>query len=208
MNYRKIGYVVGCWLIFYFFSITYNMSVMVRFDAAVSRFVQSFRNPALSDWFLFMTTFGSMRVYIPLSILLLVYLVIHKRFLSALLTVVSLYGADYMNYLLKSWYERPRPDVQTLITAAGYSFPSGHAMNATAFLGFVSYLAITEYRLTLRLKIILIVISSFIIFSIGLSRVYLGVHYPTDVLAGMIAGCGWLLLCTLFHSMMRRDKLQ
>lgn len=90
--------------------------------------------------------------------------------------------------MLKLWYERARPDVTQLVTATGYSFPSGHTMNATAFLGFIAYVTITEDRISLHKKLLIIFIASFVVLSISVSRIYLGVHYPSDILAGWAAG--------------------
>lgn len=203
MNLQMIRYAVLSCIIFIFLSLTYNMHIMMLIDTVVSSFVQSIRNPTLTHLFLFFTTVGSMRIYIPLSLLLFIYYVIQKRFASSLLILVCLYGSDYINKVLKSFYHRSRPDVQTLISASGYSFPSGHAMNATAFLGFVAYLAITEHRLNLGEKIMLIFVSSLLILAIALSRVYLGVHYLSDIVAGIAAGFGWMFLCILFHQKLK-----
>jgi membrane-associated phospholipid phosphatase len=204
-QYNIMYYIIGCFLLFFILSISYTSEFMNVFDAAVSGFVQSFRNDTLTKWFRFMSYIGSVDVYFPFACMLASYFLIRKRFLAGLLVFVSLYGSRYLNRALKLWYERPRPDINTLVTATGYSFPSGHAMNAAAFLGFVAYLAITEHRLVLWQKIGLIVFASCLIFSIAVSRIYLGVHYPSDILAGLAAGCSWMLMCVILHRYFRSN---
>ncbi|WP_028400717.1 phosphatase PAP2 family protein [Ectobacillus panaciterrae] len=203
MKQNIVYYICVCFLLFFVLSVSYTSDFINAFDTAVSEFVQSFRNETLTKWFSFISYVGSIDVYFPFVCILASYFLIRKRFLASLLVVVSLYGSRYLNDALKLWYERPRPDINTLVTATGYSFPSGHAMSAAAFLGFVAYLAITEHRLLLWQKIGLIVFATLLIFSIAISRVYLGVHYPSDILAGCAAGGGWMLLCVLFHQRFR-----
>jgi undecaprenyl-diphosphatase len=95
-----------------------------------------------------------------------------------------------LNDVLKDWFQRTRPaPVGALIPAQAFSFPSGHAMVAAAFYLFVGYLA---WRLLPgRWRIVCAVGLVLIAFLIGLSRLYLGVHYLTDVVAGYIAGFAW-----------------
>ena len=192
---------LGCTLLvcFVVLSLSYHTACVERFDDVIAAFVQSFRNDYLTSYFVWMSYIGSKKIYFPLLIILVMYFLVRKKLLSALLLMINYYGSRYLNHMLKLWYERPRPDVSQLITVTGYSFPSGHTMNATAFLGFIAYLTITEHRIPLHKKVLIIVITCFLIFSISVSRVYLGVHYPSDILAGWAAGGSWLVLCILFH---------
>lgn len=196
---RLPEWMIFCAGVFTIMAITYETAVLGYVDAAMSKYIQSFRNDMFTTFFMLISDIGSIRLYAPLVWLLALYHFIRKRWLVAILVFVSLYGSRYLNFALKSWFERARPDIHTLVTATGYSFPSGHAMNATAFIGFIAYLAITEHRLELRQKAIIITVASLFIFSVALSRVYLGVHYPSDILAGCAAGGAWLILCILFH---------
>lgn len=180
-------------------SFSYQTPFIDQFDNAVSNYIQSFRNEYLTSYFIWMSYIGSKKVYFPVLFILLMYFLIRRRYMTAILLMINFYGSRYMNYMLKLWYERPRPDISQLVTATGYSFPSGHSMNAVAFLGFIAYITITEHRLQLHQKILLIFISCFLIFSISISRIYLGVHYPSDILAGWAAGGSWLVLCIMFH---------
>ena len=99
-----------------------------------------------------------------------------------------------VNYIVKQIVRRPRPlEEYRLIKENGYSLPSGHSMVSMAFYGFLIYL-IYKYVKNLYLKIALISILSLIILMVGISRIYLGVHYTTDVLAGFIVAISYLII--------------
>jgi len=105
--------------------------------------------------------------------------------------------------LLKNFFDRPRPD---LVPHGSYvytsSFPSGHSMmSAITFLSIGALLASAQQNLHIRAY--LLGIAAFLTLMVGLSRVYLGVHWPTDVLAGWTAGAGWALLCWVLAERLR-----
>jgi undecaprenyl-diphosphatase len=121
-------------------------------------------------------------------------MVLLKRPRLAILTGVAISGGMLLSHTLKSLFGRPRPDLVphgVLVTSA--SFPSGHAMMAAVvYLTLGVLLARTQPTLALRLYIILLSMS--VTVAVGLSRVYLGVHWPTDVLAGWTVGGIWALI--------------
>ncbi|MDM5154853.1 phosphatase PAP2 family protein [Bacillus sp. DX1.1] len=199
-RYRHL-YMLSCTLLICFvvLSLSYHTACIEKFDNVISEFIQSFRNDYLTSYFVWMSYIGSEKIYFPLLLIVAMYFLIRTKLLSAVFLLINYYGSRYLNSMLKLWYERPRPDVSQLVTATGYSFPSGHTMNATAFLGFIAYVTITEHRISLHKKLLLIFITCFIISSISVSRVYLGVHHPSDILAGWAAGGSWLILCIIFH---------
>src|SRR5690606_2482850 len=96
-------------------------------------------------------------------------------------------GGGLLNSFLKHSFERERPEINPGIDAIGFSFPSGHAMGAMIFYGFIGYILIRSQRRK-RIKLLLSVILILFIFLIGISRVYLQAHYITDVIAGYAAG--------------------
>jgi len=103
------------------------------------------------------------------------------------------------NTALKLLINRAAPDVEHLVSVATLSFPSGHAMSAISFYGFLIYL-IYNIKMKRIFKIGLITLFSIMIFLIGVSRIYLGVHFPSDVAGGYIAGFIWVIFCiVLFH---------
>ncbi|MBA4495598.1 phosphatase PAP2 family protein [Paenactinomyces guangxiensis] len=107
----------------------------------------------------------------------------------------NLAGAWLLNITLKSLIQRPRPNLQHLIEVDGYSYPSGHAMVAAAFYGMIGYLVWFNLRTKGKPSWYEIVFTVLLILAIGTSRVYLGVHYPSDVIAGFAAGGVWLVAC-------------
>ena len=121
----------------------------------------------------------------------------------ALLLTASLAGGLLVMHLLKRGYERPRPDlVSHLVHVQTLSFPSGHAMlSAVAYLTLGALLAQTQVRRWQGIYFLLVAIILTVL--VGASRVYLGVHWPSDVLAGWCAGMSWALFCWLVAAWLR-----
>lgn len=121
----------------------------------------------------------------------------HHRY-SVLLLWVSLVGATALNSLLKSVFDRPRPSLVPwgVEHAAASSFPSGHSMSAMAFYASLAYL-VARLGSTRLLRGLTFGVFALVVVLIGLSRVYLGVHYPSDVLAGFLSGFAWACFCAL-----------
>lgn len=120
-------------------------------------------------------------------------LLIHKRAL-AILMAVSVVGGELISTILKRSFDRPRPDIPHVTQVFTASFPSGHAMlSAITFLTVGALLA--RANEDTRLKGYFMGLAVFLTLAVGVSRVYLAVHYPTDVLAGWCIGSGWAILC-------------
>ena len=102
-----------------------------------------------------------------------------------------------MNYTLKQIFQRPRPIEYRIINESGYSLPSGHSMISMAFYGYLIYLIYKNVK-NEHLKRCLILFLSILIISIGISRIYLGVHYTSDVLAGFLAAISYLIIYIFF----------
>ncbi|GLK81174.1 phosphatase PAP2 family protein [Methylopila turkensis] len=141
------------------------------------------------------TSLGGWTVLTLVTIATLTYLVISGRRGSAGLVVASIFGGTLLSVTLKIGFARPRPElVDHLVHVSSASFPSGHAMlSAVTYLTLGVMLARTESRRLVRGFIF--GVAAFLTLVIGLSRIYLGVHYPTDVLAGWCLGACWALIC-------------
>lgn len=100
-----------------------------------------------------------------------------------------------LNQILKFVFQRPRPEGYRLVEETGYSFPSGHSMVSAAFYGFLIYL-IFHYVENRKLKWLLCTILTFLVGLIGISRIYLGVHYASDVLGGFCFSIMYLIIYT------------
>lgn len=132
------------------------------------------------------------------------YLVLHGLYRNGLFIFAASAGGWLLNFLLKASFNRTRPDiVPHLREVMSSSFPSGHALTAAAVyltLGTL-LMRIAEGRLA---KYYCIAIAMFVAFLVGASRVFLGVHYPTDVLAGWLIGMTWALLCWIIERLLER----
>ena len=106
---------------------------------------------------------------------------------------IDLVGVTLVNQVIKHIIRRPRPNVLRLVEESGYSFPSGHSMVSMAFYGIIIYLVYKNVT-NKYLKWTLITLLSLLILSIGFSRIYVGVHYFTDVVGGFLLGLAYLII--------------
>lgn len=180
-----------------------------NFDDGVSSLVVSFRSETLTPYFRFMTEMGDRYAYIVITIVLGAYLFIrHRNWKFMAQTVAVLLLSTLTNILLKSVINRARPSHEHLVEVNSLSFPSGHSMSAMAFYGFLVYLTVVS-RIPIAFKSFLVTLLVIIILSIGISRIYLGVHYPSDVAAGFIGGLIWVTFCIVvfnIFSLLRKRK--
>ena len=138
------------------------------------------------------TQFGGVIILVTTSILFLI-VIKNKKIGIAIcsnLGIISL-----LNWVLKIIVQRPRPNEFRLIDESGYSFPSGHSMVSMAFYGFIMYLIYKKVE-NKYLRWGLIAFLGILIISIGISRIYLGVHYTSDVLAGFLISIAYLMVFT------------
>lgn len=140
----------------------------------------------------FITNFGGAIFLITLTVILFILIKNKKIGLSIFSNLVIITG---LNQLLKRILQRPRPTEFRIIEETGYSFPSGHSMVSMAFYGYLIYL-IYKYVKNKYVKWISIVLLGILICSIGVSRIYLGVHYTSDVLGGFLLSISYLILFT------------
>lgn len=139
------------------------------------------------------TFFGGATCLIGLTIIL--FIIIKNRKIG-LLIGINLITITILNQLFKFILQRPRPTEYRIINESGYSFPSGHSMISMAFYGFLIYL-IYKYVKNKKIKYISITLISVLIIFIGISRIYLGVHYTSDVLAGFLFSISYLIIYVL-----------
>ena len=138
----------------------------------------------------FITNFGGAIFLITSTIVLLVLIKNKKIGISIFSNLVIV---TILNQLLKAILQRPRPTEYRIFEETGYSFPSGHSMVSMAFYGYLIYL-IYKYVKNKYIKWISIVLLSILVCSIGISRIYLGVHYTSDVLGGFLISMSYLVI--------------
>jgi undecaprenyl-diphosphatase len=162
------------------------------FDAAVRETVHRMASPWLTSFMLAISFIGSFYVLFPASCLTAVLLGVLKWKRALVLFLFTMIGEQILENVLKEYYRRARPDAFfDYPLPASYSFPSGHALAALCFFGVLAWL-ITARLKNVPLRIAIWAVAAFMIVSIGLSRIYLGVHYPSDVLAGYVAAVIWI----------------
>jgi membrane-associated phospholipid phosphatase len=122
---------------------------------------------------------------------------------QTLLLWLAAIGGLALNILLKSYFSRPRPALEAAVYAGHYAFPSGHAMGSVVVYGTLAYLIVRGAPGRRALQALTILGAALVIILIGLSRIYLGVHYASDVLAGYLAGFAWADLCVLAYEVGR-----
>lgn len=166
------------------------------FDSAVIHRVQAATPSWLTSLLLVFTFLGSVQALVVLVICTALTMLWQKKRWEALFLAVAVGGGMLFNLLLKELFRRERPDLHRLIQEEGYSFPSGHSMASFLFYGMVAvFLYLFVVSRLAKLGIVLAAV--ILIVCVGASRIYLGVHYPSDVLAGYVAGGAWLVLCLL-----------
>lgn len=198
---NKSKYIILIVLIFLFTLITYLVKTnkIVNFDNYVYEFLNDNSNNILTSFFRGITLFANYQAIIILCILSFVF--IKDKIVDVEICIVSILSAT-MNSIFKSIFVRPRPDVLKLITQGGYSYPSGHAMASMTFYGFLIYL-IYKSDLSKNKKISFITLLSTFILLIGISRIYLGVHYASDIIAGYMVS---IILLIIYVSIIERIR--
>lgn len=152
----------------------------------------------------FITNFGGVVGLIAVSMILFI-CIKNKKIVTSIFA--NLFIVTMLNLILKNLLQRPRPNEYRIINETGYSFPSGHSMVSMAFYGFIIYL-ISKYVKNKYLKISLITFLILLIALIGISRIYLGVHYTSDVIAGFLISVSYLIIyiSAVNRFILERDK--
>lgn len=179
---------------------TLHTDALANYDRRITDFITSFRSPQLNKILQFITELGDFNGYLIMTaISTITFYLLFKNWRYVIEIFFVLVVSGLSNVALKQVINRARPDAEHLVSVSSLSYPSGHAMSAISFYGFIIYII---YNLKLKgwVKTGLITIFSLLIFAIGFSRIYLGVHYPSDVAGGYIAGLIWVIFCiVLFH---------
>ncbi|MDA8227086.1 MAG: phosphatase PAP2 family protein [Desulfitobacterium hafniense] len=203
------GIIAGLLLIILFAKLSEDLlcQELGSFDTVAGIFIRSYNNDSLTNVAILITQLGS--AYIEIGLLLAVgsYLLFRlKHVWEAMILSINLAGGWLLNLFLKVIFHRTRPDIQHLVKADGYSFPSGHAMISATFYGMLGYLLWLNFREHSIPSWYVPVLTVGLIITIGVSRIYLGVHYPSDVIAGFAAGGVWLIACILGLHAIRHFK--
>ena len=195
-------------IIYIFISIFIINSIMIytktinSLDSSISSFMIGIRSDNLTKIMINFTNIGGAYALIVISILLLCIIKNKKIPLAIILNLVITFLASQ---LIKFFFHRPRPVGEFLHVASGYSYPSGHTMVSTAFFGYLIYL-INKHISNKLVKIILIIFLSILLIAIYISRIYLGVHYRSDLIGGLCLGIISLILFINFTNKKKVKK--
>jgi len=165
------------------------------FDTPLLQAVHSIANARLDQAFLTITSLGYLRGVVPVDAILVLGLALARRPRDAVFAGISILGSLVLNLAVKHSFERARPSLwESLVHETSYSFPSGHAM-ASMTLGWVVVLLCwsKQSRIGWRLRWPVTCLATTFVLLVGLSRIYLGAHYPSDILAGWTAASVWVI---------------
>lgn len=194
-------YVLFSIMTFIFLSMQYDSSLIHIVDNLLISTITNTFSEKWIDFFTLVTDIGSYDVTLPLLFLLSVGLLLSRQYILFVIVVINFYGVRHLNSFLKELFERDRPsEIYRLVEAHNFSFPSGHSMNSMAFYGLLCWLLLQLPLFQKSIpKYLLLLCFSCLILSIGISRIYLRVHFPTDVIAGFLAGSAWFISLILLY---------
>jgi len=179
---------------------------IVAADIRIANLLVAFRTDALINVFSWITLLGKSQVILGFIAVSVVLLWLWRRYYYILPLFIAVVGSEAFTYLGKLAFHRPRPEM-AVYAEHSFSFPSGHATIAVAFYGFLSYLLIC-FAPSWRRKVNLFFTGILMILAIGLSRIYLGAHYLSDVWSGYLVGVIWLIIAISFSEWLKHTSMK
>ena len=169
------------------------------FDTTVIAFVQGLETPWLTTVLTFFTWLGSGYVVVPMALILAAILYYGLRASpQAWLLLIVIAGTPLFNTLLKHYFKRERPEIHRILDTHGFSFPSGHAMISFSLYAIIAFIA-WGFIKTAAGRVMLLLFTAFMILAISISRIYLGVHYPSDIVGGFTVSALWLTIAITIY---------
>ena len=165
-------------------------------------FSENIINDKLTPIVKVITHIGGAKIVFVLTVLAIILI---KGLKNKLFLLTGIVGTAGLNVVLKHIVQRERPNINRLIPEKGYSFPSGHSMMSMAFYGMLIFL-IFKYVKNTALKWTLIVILTILLSTIGITRIYLGVHYPSDVIGGFVVSLTYLFILTEIYNKVKIEE--
>jgi undecaprenyl-diphosphatase len=179
---------------------------LVRFDEALATYLHNLATPPLTTFFVVITALGSLETIAGVGLFVAGFFVWRRWWLPLVTWLAAVAGGVALNQLLKGLFARPRPSLaEPLLPESGYSFPSGHAMQSLILYELLAYFAVLALR-SWRAKTAVVFGLALLVILIGFSRLYLGVHYFSDVVAGFAAGGVWLSAVITGTEVVRRGE--
>ncbi len=181
--------------------------LILPIDEAIATSIYSLEAPALTEVMKAFSFVGSVVPVVIISFIFLFIFYMRYRSLSGIFVFLFASIASVsLNVILKNYFQRERPSLINLITETGFSFPSGHSMASLSLYGAITYIFWTHLK-NEKNRLILLIGTSVMILCIGFSRIYLGVHYPSDVVGGYLLSGALLSLIVSGHRYYERKSL-
>lgn len=207
-----IKYVLGFIVSFILFIIFLEIGNQVKystggifFDKAIISSINAIVTPNMRRFMIFVSFLGSAKFYIPVHLLLLAYFLKKKYYINSIALINGVLGSAIINLLVKSYYARIRPEKYFQIQQAGFSFPSGHSMVAISSYFILTYILFRSKPWDAK-KTLAWTLTIFLVLLIGFSRIYLGVHWPTDVIGGLSLGFIWVYINIIIIELFYRKR--
>ena len=167
-----------------------NSHKPIYLDIVILEWLYKFATPTLDKTAIFITDLGSTAFITSLTVMVSLVLYLQQKSLQAVFLIFTAGGAALMNFVLKLIFQRERPTLwNTLVVESSYSFPSGHAMSSSA----LAFALMALFWHT-KWKWLTVVLGTLYFVTIGITRIYLGVHFPSDVLAGWCISLAWVVI--------------
>lgn len=201
--YLTIGSLITLFFIYLFFGIVQDYigyDPLVRADLRIINLVSHFRTPRITQFMLFITYLAKGEIITVAVIFSLITLFLLRKWSYFTNLLIFVLGGELFVWIIKNIVDRPRPPLtEALVAETSYSFPSGHSFIAIAFYGLITFFLFESFKKK-YLKILTLIIGLILVVLIGASRIYLGAHWPSDVLASYTSGLAWLsLIITIIH---------
>jgi membrane-associated phospholipid phosphatase len=207
--YLTAGFLASCALVILFAGLAdsiVDLHGTTPFDQQVTAAIQEFHSPARDRAMRAMTFLGGHSFLLPATIVVVALLFFRDRRVSALLFAGVVVGGLLLETVLKIVYHRARPALwEALVTEKTYSFPSGHATMATLFYGAGAAVILHVSRRQV-VRAAALSVATLVILAVAYSRIYLGAHWTTDVVGGMLIGFFWVVVCATGTEYLARRK--
>lgn len=191
MELNKLMYVtLSCMIAFVITATVYPF--ITEWDNHILITISQWRTENLTDFMIWISRIGSFSIHIWIIGIICFLFIVRKRYSVAVIIIFNILLSMLLNHTLKEFFQRLRPDIR-MMEVGGYSFPSGHTMNNVAIYGFFIFLVLIS-SMNRGLKCLLVTFMVLLTGTIAFSRMYLAVHYPTDIIGGI---CGGLFVVTI-----------
>ena len=181
--------------------------LITQTDLKIIENLEILRRPLFDKLMIIITYLGNWQVILLGLIICSLIFILYNKWNYLKILLISVLGGQIIVEVMKHIIRRSRPVLNPLIEETGFSFPSGHAFAAVYFYGLLTYLLVKELKNGLH-RIIVVVIGLIIILGIGFSRIYLGVHWVSDVITSYILGLIWLAIVIFAFNKINKSNLK